>query len=70
MQTVLSDHNCEGQAEAIFQALQHQGFLPFLPMQLLLFTHVRLHIRSGDREVWQFCQDNGHLLLNFGRNRS
>lgn len=26
MQTVLSDHNCEGQAEAIFQALQHQGF--------------------------------------------
>ncbi len=70
MQTVLSDHNCEGQAEAIFQALQHQGFLPFLPMQLLLFTHVGLHIRSGDREVWQFCQDNGYLLLTGNRTAS
>ena len=70
MQIVLSDHNCEGQAETIFQALRHQGFLPFLPMQLLLFSHVGLPIRSGDREVWQFCQNNGYLLLTGNRTAS
>lgn len=70
MQIVLSDHNCEGQAEAIFQALRHQGFLSFLPMQLLLFTHVGLHMRSADREVWQFCQANGYLLLTGNRTAS
>ncbi|MEZ4621658.1 MAG: hypothetical protein R2867_40005 [Caldilineaceae bacterium] len=67
MQSILSDHNCEGQADTIFQALRYHGFLPLLPMQLLLFSQVGLQPKSSDREVWQFCQDNGYLLLTGNR---
>lgn len=67
MQIVMSDHNCEGQADAIFQSLSHHGLLPLLPIQLLLFSEVDLHPKTGDRQVWQFCQDNGYLLLTGNR---
>lgn len=67
MQIVMSDHNCEGQADAIFQSLRHHGLLPLLPIQLLLFGEVDLHPKTGDRQVWQFCQDNGYLLLTGNR---
>jgi len=67
MQIILSDHNCEGQARAIFRALDRHGFLPTFPMALTFFLHVGLHPKSGDRQVWQFCQDNGYLLLTGNR---
>jgi hypothetical protein len=67
MQIILSDHNCEGQAKAIFQALDQHGFLPTFPMALTSFLKVGLHPKASDREVWQFCQDNGYLLLTGNR---
>ena len=63
MQIILSDHNCEGQADAIFQTLRHRGFIPLLPMELLFFPQVGLHPKASDREVWHFCQARGYLLL-------
>jgi len=70
MQRILSDHNCEGQAEAIFDALRHRGFFPLLPMTLVQFRDVGLDITTTDREVWQFCQENGYLLLTGNRTAS
>ena len=70
MQHILSDRNCEGQAEAIFAALRHRGFFPLLPMTLVQFRDVGLDLTANDREVWQFCQENGHLLLTGNRTAS
>lgn len=70
MQIILSDHNCEGQANAIFQLLRHRGFLPTFPMELTFFPQVGLHPSSRDKEVWQFCQDHGYLLLTGNRTAS
>ena len=70
MQYILSDHNCEGQAEAIFDALRHQGFFPLLPITLVQFLDVGLDFSANDREVWQFCQENGYLLLTGNRTAS
>ena len=70
MQYILSDHNCEGQAEAIFDALRHQGFFPLLPITLVQFRDVGLDFSANDREVWQFCQENGYLLLTGNRTAS
>ena len=62
MQYILSDHNCEGQAEAIFDALRNRGFFPLLPMTLVQFRDVGLDFSANDRDVWQFCQENGYLF--------
>lgn len=70
MQYILSDHNCEGQAEAIFDALRHRGFFPLVPMTLIQFRDIGLDNRTSDREVWQFCQENGYLLLTGNRTTS
>lgn len=70
MQTILSDHNCEGQAEDIFKALRHRGFFPLRPMTLVQFRDVGLHISAADLKVWQFCQENNYLLLTGNRTAS
>lgn len=70
MQIILSDHNCEGQAKVIFQALDHHGFLPTFGMELLFFAQVGIDPRTGDRQVWQFCQEHGYLLLTGNRTAS
>ncbi len=70
MQVILSDHNCEGQAEAIFDALRYRGFFPLLPMALMQFRDVSLDFSANDREVWQFCQENSYLLLTGNRTAS
>ena len=70
MQRILSDHNCEGQAEAIFNALRYRGFFPLVPMTLVQFRDVGLDISADDLEVWQFCQKNGDLLLTGNRTAS
>ena len=67
MQQILSDHNCEGQAEAIFTALRHHGFLPLFAIELLLFRDIGLSISANDLAVWQLCQDKGYLLLTGNR---
>ena len=70
MQVILSDHNCEGQAESIFASLRHNGFIPFIPMQLLIFEDIGLHHSTDDKTLWQLCQEQGYLLLTGNRTAS
>ena len=54
MQVILSDHNCEGQAELIFNVLRFDGtWLELVPMELKWFRDVKLSDKSADAEVWK-----------------
>ena len=70
MQIVLSDHNCEGQARAIFRALDTGGYLRLMPVELRLFVDVGLSADAEDVVVWQFCQENRFVLLTGNRKTS
>jgi predicted nuclease of predicted toxin-antitoxin system len=68
VQIILSDHNCEGQAEDIFKVLEYDGdWLKLVPMKLKWFRDVGLSDRASDKTVWQFCQKNGYILLTGNR---
>ncbi len=68
MQIVLSDHNCEGQAKAIYDVLRYDGtWLELSPIKLFLFDDVDLPISADDEQVWQLCQDRQYLLLTGNR---
>lgn len=70
MQIILSDHNCEGQAQAIFRVLDLGGYLKLIPMELRLFVDVGLSASAEDVVVWQYCQDTGVVLLTGNRKTS
>lgn len=70
MQIVLSDYNCQGQARAIFRALDVGGYLKLIPLELRLFVDVGLPASAEDAAVWQYCQDNGFVLLTGNRKTS
>lgn len=40
MQIILSDHNCEGHAEALFDVLKYRGWLDMIPMKLVYHVAV------------------------------
>lgn len=67
MQQILSDHNCEGQAELIFQTLRYTGYLSFMAIELVTFADIDLHHSTDDEVVWQLCQERGYLLLTGNR---
>ena len=68
MQVVLSDHNCEGQAKAIFDALRYDGtWLKLVPMTLKWFRDIGLPISTDDEMIWRLCQEQGYLLLTGNR---
>lgn len=70
MQTVLSDYNCEGQARAIFRALDAGGYLKLIPLELRFFVDVGLSADAEDVVVWQHCQDHSLVLLTGNRKTS
>ena len=71
MQTILSDHNCEGYAQALFDVLQYDGdWLQLVPMKLEWFRDVGLSVRADDETVWHFCQENRYILLTGNRRKS
>ncbi len=71
MQVILSDHNCEGHAKAIFTILLYDSaWLQLVPMQLQWFRDIKLSTKAKDEEVWQLCQDRGYLLLTGNRTAS
>lgn len=70
MQTVLSDYNCEGQARAIFRALDAGGYIKLIPLELRFFVDVGLSTDAEDAIVWQHCQDYGLILLTGNRKTS
>jgi hypothetical protein len=68
MQVILADHNCEGQAKLIFEALQYDGiWLDLAPMELRWFRDIGLATSASDEIVWRFCQERGYLLLTGNR---
>ena len=68
MQTILSDHNCEGQARQIFNVLKYDGdWLKLVPMELKWFRDVGLSGKASDKTVWLFCQKNDYILLTGNR---
>ncbi len=67
MQIILSDHNCVGQAESIFFALNRLKLLEIVPMTLITFDEVGLKHDADDETVWKFCQQQGYLLLTGNR---
>lgn len=70
MQTVLSDYNCEGQARAIFRALDAGGYLKLILLELRFFIDVGLSTDTEDVVVWQHDQDHGFVLLTGNRRTS
>lgn len=68
MQMILCDHNCEGQAVAIFDILRFEGdWLELAPMELCWFRDVDLPESADDEIVWQFCQQHNFILLTGNR---
>lgn len=68
MQVILSDHNCEGQAQAIFNILEWDDtWLQLVPMQLRWFRDFNLPDTLDDELVWHFCQEHRYLLLTGNR---
>jgi hypothetical protein len=67
MQTILSDHNCEGQIQQIIFALNRLGLTEIAPIRLVLFSDVGLPFNVEDETVWWFCQKNNYLLVTGNR---
>ena len=71
MQIILSDHNCEGQASALFEQLKRDGgWLQLVPMRLEIFSNIGLPNSAPDDEVWERCQEDGYILLTGNRSTS
>jgi len=66
-QVILSDENCEGQAEQIFRVLESLGYVELLSLELKRLTEVGLKRRVDDRTIWKHCQKHGYLPLTGNR---
>lgn len=66
-QIVLSDHNCGGQAEAIFETLRWYTDLGWVPLELRFFQDIGISETSSDEFVWKLCQTNDYILLTGNR---
>ena len=68
MNTILVDHDIEGQVLALWGFLAAEGWLELYPLRLVTFNQVGLPVDSDDRIVWRFAQAQGLLLLTHNRN--
>lgn len=66
-QIILSDENCEGQAEHIFGVLESLGFVELLSLELKMLTDVGLRKGVDDKTIWNHCQKHQLLLLTGNR---
>ena len=67
VQIILSDENCEGQAEAIFEVLTRLGFVEMLSLELKTLPEVGLRKGVADETIWRYCQEHQCLLLTGNR---
>ena len=68
MNTILVDHDIEGQVLTLWGALAAEGWLELCPLRLVTFVQIGLPVDSSDRIVWQFAQAHGLMLLTHNRN--
>jgi len=66
-QIILSDENCEGQAQHIFRVLTYLGYVEMLSLELKRIPDVGLQRGVDDRTIWLHCQKHGYLLLTGNR---
>ena len=66
-QIILSDENCEGQAESIFRELTRLGFVDLLALELKTLSQVGLRKGVDDEAIWRYCQEQRCLLLTGNR---
>ena len=66
-QLILSDENCVGQVEAIFQALDRLGYVALFEIELLTWEKAGLVKKADDETVWRFCQAHQCLLITGNR---
>lgn len=64
----LSDHDIEGYAQLLWGTLASVGWLDLTDLELATFYEVGLPIDSNDKDVWQFAQDKGLILITNNRN--
>lgn len=67
MVILLSDHNCEGQAQKILYSLQRLGYEDWLEFKMLFFRDVGLSFDASDEAIWLFCQEHDYYLLTGNR---
>lgn len=65
--TILSDENCEGQAEAIFRILTRLGYVELLSLELKTLAQVGLRKGIDDETIWRYCQAHACFLLTGNR---
>jgi hypothetical protein len=68
--TILVDHDIEGQILMLWGRMAAEGWLALCPLQLVTFDQVGLPVDSDDRTVWRFAQTQGMILLTHNRNMS
>jgi len=66
-QIILSDENCEGQADLLFRELARLGFVDMLGLELKTLSQVGLRKGIDDEAIWRYCQENHCLLLTGNR---
>jgi len=69
MNTILVDHNLEGQAALLWSTFATEGWLDLTDFRLVTFAEIGLPFDASDREVWRFVQQHQMLLLTGNRNR-
>ena len=66
----LSDENCLGQVEAIFNELDRLGYVELLEIELLTWERAGLTKGMDDELLWRFCQKKNCLLVTGNRTGS
>ena len=64
---ILSDENCHGQVEAVFNELDRLGYVELLDVEFLTWSAAGLAKGIEDEKIWRFCQDNNCLLITGNR---
>ncbi len=67
---ILSDENCIGQVEEIFNAFDRLGYVLLFDVALLSWEQTGLAKGTGDETIWHFCQENNCLLITGNRTGS
>lgn len=68
MNTILIDHDVEGQALLLWAQISTEGWPELFPLRFVRFVDVGLSYSSNDREVWRFAQRNNMVILTGNRN--
>lgn len=64
---ILSDENCIGQVEAIYNELKRLGYAELLEIELLSWEEAGLIKGMDDEPLWRFCQEQNCLLVTGNR---